>query len=74
MGASNDKDTRRIEPRGGDTAMLIREKYTRRRDAIQRFTERVEKRGFPTPEDIETLRAVGVTEAEIAGLVDKYGG
>jgi hypothetical protein len=72
MGTSNEKDTRRIEPRGGATAMLLREKYTRRRDAIQRFTERLEKGGFPDEAEIETLRAVGVSEGEIAGLVDKY--
>lgn len=52
--------------------MLLREKYTRRRDAIQRFTERLEKGGFPDEAEIESLRAVGVSEGEIAGLVDKY--
>jgi len=53
--------------------MRLREKYTRRRDAIQRFTDRMEKSGIADEAELETLRAVGVSESEIQALVEKYG-
>lgn len=60
-----------LNPR--ETAVRLRESYTRKRDAIQRFTDRVEKEGFVDEAEIETLRAVGVSEEEIQALVDQYG-
>lgn len=67
---NNDKITRRIK--GNKTATMLREKYTRRREAIQRFTERVQKTGIADEAEVETLRAVGVSEEEIQALVDQY--
>ena len=66
------KDTRRLPP-ATETAMRLREKYTRRRDAIQRFTDRMQKSGLADEAELETLRAVGVSESEIRALVEKYG-
>ena len=66
------KETRRL-PAVTETAMRLREKYTRRRDAIQRFTDRMVKSGFADEAELETLRAVGVSESEIRALVEKYG-
>lgn len=66
------KDTRRLASTT-ETAMRLREKYTRRRDAIQRFTDRMVKSGFADEAELETLRAVGVSESEIRALVEKYG-
>ncbi|MBZ0137110.1 MAG: hypothetical protein K8I27_12130 [Planctomycetes bacterium] len=68
----SNKDTRRLA-NTTETAMRLREKYTRRRDAIQRFTDRMQKSGFADEAELETLRAVGVSESEIRALVEKYG-
>ncbi|MCC7508426.1 MAG: hypothetical protein IT464_03510 [Planctomycetes bacterium] len=70
-----DKVTRRyvgLNPK--ETALRLRESYTRKRDAIQKFTDRVQKSGgFVDDAEIETLRAVGVSEDEIKALVEAYG-
>ncbi|MBK8207777.1 MAG: hypothetical protein IPK87_13465 [Planctomycetes bacterium] len=70
-----DKVTRRyvgLNPK--ETALRLRESYTRKRDAIQKFTDRVQKSGgFVDEAEIETLRAVGVSEDEIKALVEAYG-
>lgn len=68
----NNRETRRL-PAVTETAMRLREKYTRRRDAIERFTDRLQKSGFADEAELETLRAVGVSESEIQALVEKYG-
>lgn len=70
--ATNFDETQRIKPRGEDTAMILRKKYTARRAAIQRFTERLQKGVYPDDAERETLRVVGVTEAEIKALVEEY--
>ena len=70
-----DKATQKIGPSqsASDTAMILRQKYTRRREAIQRFTERLAKGGFPDEAELNTLRNVGVSEQEIKGLVAQFG-
>ncbi|MCC7508425.1 MAG: hypothetical protein IT464_03505 [Planctomycetes bacterium] len=52
--------------------MLLREKYVRRRTAIQRFTERLQRGGPADHAEIQTLRDVGVSEDEIKVLVAQY--
>ena len=71
-----DKATQKIAPSKGanDTAMILRQKYTRRREAIQRFTERLQKGGIPDEAELNTLRNVGVSEQEIKGLVAQHAG
>lgn len=70
-----DKVTRKyvgLNPK--ETALRLRENYTRKREAIQKFTDRLEKSGgFVDDAEIETLRAVGVSEEEIKALVEAYG-
>ncbi|MBX3460239.1 MAG: hypothetical protein KF696_09825 [Planctomycetes bacterium] len=70
-----DKVTRKyvgLNPK--ETALRLRETYTRKREAIQKFTERLEKSGgFVDDAETETLRAVGVSEEEIKALVEAYG-
>jgi hypothetical protein len=57
-----------------ETALRLRESYTRKRDAIQHFTDRLEKSGgFVDESEMETLRKVGVSEEEIKALVERYG-
>lgn len=56
-----------------ETAVRLREKYTRRREAISRFTETLVREGFVDDAEVVTLRAVGVSEEEIEALVEKYG-
>ncbi len=57
-----------------ETAIRLRESYTRKRDAIQRFTDRLEKSGgFVDQTEIDTLRKVGVSEEEIQALIESYG-
>lgn len=70
------KATQKVTPssNGNDTAMILRQKYTRRREAIQRFTERLQKGGIPDEAELNTLRNVGVSEQEIKGLVAQYSG
>jgi hypothetical protein len=57
-----------------DPATRVREKYARRKTAIVRFTERLERsEGWVDEAEIESLRAVGVSEDEIKGLLVRYG-
>lgn len=56
-----------------ETAIRLREKYTRRREVIAKFTEKLVRDGFVDDAEVVALRAVGVTEEEIQQLVEKYG-
>ena len=56
-------------PTGHETAVILRNKYTKRRAAIQRFTERIQKGVFPDDAELNSLRVVGVSETEIRELV-----
>jgi hypothetical protein len=56
-------------PTGHETAVILRKKYTQRRAAIERFTERIQKGVFPDDAELNTLRVVGVSEPEIRELV-----
>jgi alkylhydroperoxidase family enzyme len=57
-----------------ETAIRLKENYSRKREAIQRFTDRLEKSGgFVDDAEVETLRNVGVSEEEIKALVEQYG-
>ncbi len=67
-----EKVTRKLPSAESETARLLRQKYTRRREAIQRFTERLKKGGFPDDAETNTLREVGVSEDEIRELVAQY--
>ncbi|MCA8913538.1 MAG: hypothetical protein KDB82_17770 [Planctomycetes bacterium] len=67
----SDKATRRIN-KGSDSAIMLREKYTRRMAALRRFTDHLQKGNFPDEAEMETLRAVGVSETEIKALVHQY--
>lgn len=56
-----------------DKVTQIRDIYARRRDAIQKFTDRIEKTGgFVDDAELETLREAGVGEDEIKALVKRY--
>lgn len=66
----SDKATRRVVKT--DTAMLLREKYTRRISALRRFTDNLQKGYVPDEAEVESLRAVGVSEQEIRALVAQY--
>ncbi|MCC6466336.1 MAG: hypothetical protein IT463_13435 [Planctomycetes bacterium] len=55
-----------------ETATRLRDRYTRRREAIQRFTDRLKLDGVADQNDILGLRALGVTEDEISHLVATY--
>lgn len=66
-----DKVTRKLPSEVQETARLLRQKYTRRREAIQRFTERLEKGVFPDEAEIHSLRTAGVSEPEIKALVER---
>jgi hypothetical protein len=68
---STDKATRKLPSEAQETARLLRQKYTRRREAIQRFTERLEKGVFPDDAEIQSLRTAGVSEPEIKALVER---
>jgi hypothetical protein len=56
-----------------ETAIRLRETYTRRREVIAKFTEKLVRDGFVDDAEVVALRAVGVTEEEIQQLVEKYG-
>lgn len=70
-----EKVTRRYQGlTSAQTVTRLREKYATRRDAVRKFTERLEKTGgFVDEAEIESLRAVGVSEEEIDALVEAYG-
>ena len=55
-----------------ETAIRLREKYTRRREAIARFTEKLVRDGAVDENEVTNMRAVGVTEEEIQQLIEKY--
>lgn len=76
MSELTDREVEKITRRytgltSSQTVVRLREKYTRRREAVQKFTERLQKSGgFVDDAEIITLRAVGVSEDEIKALVD----
>lgn len=74
----NDRQVERITARykglkPGETAVLLREKYTRRREAIANFTEKLVRDGAVDDAEVVSLRAVGVTEEEIQQMIEKFG-
>jgi len=79
MSELTDRDVEKITRRytgltSSQTVVRLRERYTRRREAVQKFTERLQKSGgFVDDAEIITLRAVGVSEEEIDALVEAYG-
>ena len=79
MSELTDREVEKITRRytgltSSQTVVRLREKYTRRREAVQRFTERLEKSGgFVDDAEILTLRSLGVSEEEIKALVEAYG-
>lgn len=78
MSELTDREVEKITRRytgltSSQTVVRLREKYTRRRDAVERFTDRLEKAGFVDQEEILSLRALGVSEEEITALVERYG-
>ncbi|MCA8916680.1 MAG: hypothetical protein KDB90_14905 [Planctomycetes bacterium] len=79
MSELTDRDVEKITRRytgltSSQTVVRLRERYTRRREAVQKFTERLQKSGgFVDDAEIITLRAVGVSEEEIEALVEAYG-
>jgi len=66
-----EKATRKLPSEVQETARILRQKYTRRREAIQRFTERLEKGIFPDDAEVHSLREAGVSEPEIRALVER---
>jgi len=79
MADMTDRDVEKITRRytgltSNQTVTRLREKYTRRREAVERFTDRLEKSGgFVDDAEVLSLRALGVSEAEISALVEAYG-
>lgn len=79
MSELSDRDVEKITRRytgltSSQTVTRLRERYNRRREAVQKFTERLEKTGgFVDDAEVLTLRAVGVSEEEIKALVEAYG-
>lgn len=79
MSELSDRDVEKITRRytgltSSQTVTRLRERYTRRREAVQKFTERLQKSGgFVDDAEVLTLRAVGVSEEEIKALVEAYG-
>ncbi|MBX3460240.1 MAG: hypothetical protein KF696_09830 [Planctomycetes bacterium] len=68
-----DTSTRRIHTTPGHkTAMLLHEKYMRRRGLIQSFAESLQWGEAATPAAIAGLREVGVSEDEIKSLVAQH--
>lgn len=67
-----EKITKRYFVGKADPATAVREKYTRRMEAIKRFTDRVTRNGWVDEAEVETLRAVGVREEEIKELIEMY--
>jgi hypothetical protein len=78
MSELTDREVEKITRRytgltSSQTVVRLREKYTRRRQAVERFTDRLEKSGFADLEEILSLRSLGVSEEEIRALVERYG-
>lgn len=56
------------------TAVVLKERYIQRRDAIARFTDRVTKnQGWVDAAEVDALRQAGVGEEEIKALIAEYG-
>jgi hypothetical protein len=74
-----DRDVERITRRytgltSNQTVTRLREKFERRRDAVQTFTDRLEKTGgFVDDAEVLALRALGVSDKEINDIVERYG-
>jgi hypothetical protein len=74
-----DRDVEKITRRytgltSNQTVTQLREKYERRREAVQTFTDRLEKTGgFVDEAEVLALRSLGVTESEINDIVGRYG-
>ncbi|MCG3185161.1 MAG: hypothetical protein ICCCNLDF_03349 [Planctomycetes bacterium] len=78
MSELTDREVEKITRRytgltSSQTVVRLREKYTRRRQAVEKFTDRLQKSGFVDQEEILSLRALGVSEEEIKALVENYG-
>jgi len=78
MSELTDREVEKITRRytgltSSQTVVRLREKYTRRRQAVEKFTDRLQKSGFVDQEEILSLRALGVSEEEIKALVEHYG-
>lgn len=68
-----DRNTKRVHVTPGHkTAMLLHEKYMRRRGLIQQFAESLQRGEPASPAAIQGLRDVGVSEDEIKSLVAQY--
>jgi hypothetical protein len=74
-----DRDVEKITRRytgltSNQTVTRLREKYERRREAVQTFTDRLEKTGgFVDEAEVLALRSLGVTDSEINDIVERYG-
>lgn len=74
-----DRDVEKITRRytglsSSQTVTRLREKYERRREAVQTFTDRLEKSGGIVDDaEVLSLRALGVSDKEINELVERYG-
>jgi Holliday junction resolvasome RuvABC DNA-binding subunit len=55
-----------------ETVTRLREKYAKRREAVRKFTDRLEKSGVVEDAEVIALRALGVSEEEINDLVSHY--
>ena len=75
----SDRDVEKITRRytgltSNQTVTRLREKYERRRDAVQTFTDRLEKTGgFVDDAEVSALRSLGVSDQEINDIVGRYG-
>lgn len=74
----SDRDVEKVTRRykgltSSQTVSRLRDRYTKRVEAVQKFTDRLEKTGgFVDEAEILALRAVGVSEEEIDALVERY--
>jgi hypothetical protein len=74
-----DRDVEKITRRytgltSNQTVTRLREKFERRRDAVQTFTDRLEKTGgFVDDAEVLALRSLGVSEQEINEIAARYG-
>lgn len=60
-------------PSGAETARLLMQRYTRKRELMQAFEQHLRDRaGEADPAEIQKLREAGLTEAEIDGMVKSY--
>ena len=74
----NDRDVEKVTRRyrgltSSQTVSRLRDRYTKRLDAVQKFTDRLQKNGGLVDDaEVIALRAVGVSEEEIEALVERY--